>query len=606
MPFLQDLIHQLELGGGKRFFRVSVIFLALVALMVCYDWRAFRNMSSQEAMDTAQLGRNIAEGKGYTTLFVRPVSIYLVRKTAQKQGAPATAADLTQLKTMHPDLANPPVYPGLLAGLMKVLPFRYALPANRVFYRYQPDLLITIFNQVLFFVLVLMLFSLTRRLFDASVAWVSALLVLATELFWHFTVSGLSTILLMVIFTGLVWSLVWIEQHCHTPGQGGRVFLVAALAGACVGIGGLTRYSFAWLMLPVFGFLVLFGGPRRILLVLAALLACGGIMAPWIARNLHVSGLPFGTATFSVLESTFLWPGTRLQRSLEPNFSHFSLMPFWVKLVANLRAIVGNDLPRLGGTWVSAFFLASLLVPFRNPTLRRVRVFLLFCLPVFVLVQALGRTQLSEDSPEINSENLLVILAPLVIVYGVGFFFVLLDQINLPMVELRVLASVLFGLVTSLPLLLIFLPPKTHPVVYPPYNPPAIQSIANWLKPSELSMSDLPWAMAWYGERQSVWLTLKVTADSSDPNTHEDFLAINDYQKPIVALYLTPRTIDARFFSEWIAAGELSWGSFILQCLTKEEVPPTFPLSKMPRGWLKSGELVLTDWERWSKASEAK
>jgi hypothetical protein len=113
-------------------------------------------------------------------------------------------------------------------------------------------------------------------------------------------------------------------------------------------------------------------------------------------------------------------------------------------------------------------------------------------------------------------------------------------------------------------------------------------------------MSDVPWAMAWYGERQSVWLTLKVGPDVTDPATHEDFLAINDYQKPIGALYLTPRTIDARFFTEWISAKELSWGSFILESLVKKELPPQFPLHKMIRGLFASGQLVLADTERWN------
>jgi hypothetical protein len=266
----------------------------------------------------------------------------------------------------------------------------------------------------------------------------------------------------------------------------------------------------------------------------------------------------------------------------------------------NLRQIIQTDLPKLGGSWISAFFLVGLLVGFRNPTLRHVRAFLLFCLPVVVLAQALGHTHLSDDSPEINSENLLVLIAPLVLVYGIGLFFLLLEQINLAL-PLRYPVIAVFGLVMSLPMLLLFLPPRTSPIVYPPYDPPIIQLVADWIKPSELTMSDVPWAMAWYGQRQSVWLTLKATPDASDPNTHEDFLAINDYDKPIVALYLTPRTMDARFFSEWLAPGEFSWGSFVIQAMVNYELPPDFPLHRMRRDWLNTGEMVLTDWDRWKE-----
>jgi len=609
MPFLQEVIHKLVAGGGIRFFRVGLTVLVLLTVIFCYNWRAFRNMSTQEAMDAAQLGRNISEGKGYTTLFIRPLSIYLVKKTNQQKPGKGFGADSAQLKGMHPDLANPPVYPMLLAGLMKVLPFDYPLPvkpktfwSNKgAFYRYEPDFLIGLFNQVLFLVMTILIFFLSRRLFDAPVAWLSAILIIATELFWRFTVSGLSTILLMLIFTGLVWCLVWLEQEARAPNPGqGRLVMLAGLAGALVGVGGLTRYAFGWLLIPLIVFLILFGGGRRVVLVLTALFVFAALMTPWIVRNFNLSGTPFGTATYAILESTVLSPGNRLQRSLEPNFSQFSLMPFWVKLIANLRQIVQNDFPRLGGSWLSSFFLVGLLIGFRNITLTRIRYFLLLCLPVLVIAQALGHTHLAEDSPEINSENLLVIVAPLVLVYGIGLFYLLLEQINFPMPELRYLVILLFGVIASLPMILVFLPPKTNPVAYPPYSPPLIQLVANWMKPSELTMSDVPWAMAWYGERQAVWLTLRASPDASDPTTHEDFLAINDFTKPIAALYLTPRTMDARFFSEWISAGELSWGSFILEGLVKKELPPTFPLHKMLRSWLPTGQLVLTDWERWT------
>ena len=62
-------------------------------------------------------------------------------------------------------------------------------------------------------------------------------------------------------------------------------------------------------------------------------------------------------------------------------------------------------------------------------------------------------------------------------------------------------------------------------------------------------MSDMPWAMAWYGQSQSVWLT-------SSP---EDFLAISDYQKPIKLLLLTRMTIDTRLWTQWLVGAQEAW-----------------------------------------------
>ena len=58
--------------------------------------------------------------------------------------------------------------------------------------------------------------------------------------------------------------------------------------------------------------------------------------------------------------------------------------------------------------------------------------------------------------------------------------------------------------------------------------------------------------------------------------------------------------MDGRFLSQWIRAGEQSWGSFILLCIVNKEVPPTFPLHIIPAGWLPE-QIVLVDWERWRK-----
>ena len=109
-------------------------------LVVVYNLRAYRNFATPEAMDSAQLARNIAEGKGYTTLFIRPFSLYLVQSHNQAKAADALASagtDFAQIKTPHPDLANPPVYPLVLAGLMKVLPFHYPLEPQKTFWSRQ-------------------------------------------------------------------------------------------------------------------------------------------------------------------------------------------------------------------------------------------------------------------------------------------------------------------------------------------------------------------------------------------------------------------------------------------------------------------------------------
>src|SRR5688572_12248790 len=152
MP-LQEVIHKLTAGSGARAITAAVVFFGMVGLAVWYDLAAYKNLSTIEGMDAAQLGRNIAEGRGFTTQFVRPLSIHLVKKHRADGDA--------LLAEAHPDLANAPLYPLLLAGVLKGMPFGYPdLSQAQQFSSYVPELWIAGFNQFLFFLAVWMVFRL--------------------------------------------------------------------------------------------------------------------------------------------------------------------------------------------------------------------------------------------------------------------------------------------------------------------------------------------------------------------------------------------------------------------------------------------------------------
>jgi dolichyl-phosphate-mannose-protein mannosyltransferase len=596
---LQEWIHKFEVGEGTKWIRLSLAVLGFLALAAVYDLRESKNFSTQEAMDAAQLARNIARGEGYTTDFVRPFSLYLVEKHQTERGRRTN--DFSVIKSGHPDLANPPVYPVVLAGAMKVLPFDYFIPQGVIFRRYQPEVLISFLNQGLFFLAVVMVFRLARRLFDASVAWVSTIIFAGAELFWRFSVSGLSTMLLVIIFLGLVWCLVFMEDAHRESRRGGGWFLgMAVVSGVLIGAGALTRYAFGWLILPVLAFFAIYFGRRRAVLCVSALLAFAAVLAPWLVRNNQWSGALFGTAGYALVQETAEFSGDRLERSLKPDLSAIAFEDYLRKLVVNVGSMVQSELPKLGGSWVSAFFLVGLMVRFVRPALGRLRVFLLLTLGVWVIVSALGRTRLSNESPDVNSENLMVVLAPLVFIYGAGMYFTLLDQLNLPFQQLRHLVTAAFLLLACAPMILTLLPPRTHPVAFPPYYPPLIERFAGWMQERELVMSDMPWAVAWYGNRQCVWTTLYV----QDAKRRDDFYAINDFQKPVQALYLTQLTTEGKLHSQMLAADELSWGRFILNGLVKTNLPSGFPLKHAGSGYLSNGQLFLTDRQRWKGRAE--
>jgi hypothetical protein len=193
-------------------------------------------------------------------------------------------------------------------------------------------------------------------------------------------------------------------------------------------------------------------------------------------------------------------------------------------------------------------------------------------LAFMMLIQALGKTQLSEDMPECNSENLRVVRAPLVSLCGVAMFFTLLDAIELPIPELRNVILVCFGLLLCLPMLLTLLPPRaTYPLVYPPYYPPQFQAASTYTKPNELTMCDVPWAMAWYGHRQCVW---------TPAYGHSDFFTIHDNMKPVDLLLLTRQAVDAKIWSQMLEGTERTFGTLMMNQLA---APPDPADQKWPK-----------------------
>jgi hypothetical protein len=191
-------------------------------------------------------------------------------------------------------------------------------------------------------------------------------------------------------------------------------------------------------------------------------------------------------------------------------------------------------------------------------------------------------------SPELNTENPLVLLTPLVVIFGVAFFLTLLNQMNAPSVQVRYSVVGLVVVLACQQFILTLLPPKTTPGAYPPYYPPEIQKFSGWMRPDELVMSDIPWAVAWYGDRQCTWTTI---------NSQYEFFQFNDFVKPVRALYLTLNTLDAKLFTECLQGGVDSWGNFVLKTVAANQIPPQFPLKAAPYGLLSG--LFLTDRQRW-------
>lgn len=612
MQILQNFIHKLEVGEGRRYLPILTGILIFVAVLLMYNLRESSSFASVEAMDAAQIARNLADGKGFSTHFIRPLSLKLV-----EENRPEEREDPMLLEGNHPDLANAPLWPALLAIAMKTLPFDFKTPpvdASDDFRRFQPEILIGVVNQLFFILSAILLFRLAKRLFDEPAAWFTTAVFLGTDLLWQFCFSGLSTNFAIFLFLLLVHCLVSLERRCESenaeemqangnPRNFSFYLIASAVCGLLLGCLMLTRYSLGWLAIPAVAFLAFYLPGKRLLSIGFTLLVFGIVVSPWLWRNYQWSGHPFGIAGYAHWQDTSRYPDASIERTLQGEISPISMREATRKLLENSGKIAENEIPKLGGSWLCAFFLVGFLVPFHNKSLNRLRIFALLALLTLTIAQALSQTYLSRHSPEVNGQNLVILLLPLVYAFGAGLFFLLLDRLELSFFGAQFYASLLAVLLACLPLIFRFLPPpRNHPAAYPPYWPPRIQQIGNLFGPNhatetnELLMSDMPWAIGWYANKKCLWLT-----QSIEP----DFYQIHDLHKSINGLYLTPITTDDKFLSQMIQGEATEWSQLYLKIflnvfLGKKEVtiPEGWPLRHVDE--LPAGQLFLTDWPRWN------
>src|ERR1700692_4267591 len=103
-------------------------------------------------------------------------------------------------------------------------------------------------------------------------------------------------------------------------------------------------------------------------------------------------------------------------------------------------------------------------------------------------------------------------------------------------------------------------------VRWPPYVPPAIAVLNQWMKPDEIIASDMPWAIAWYADRRSLWVpeTVKIMTD------------FNDYKilgGPVNGLYLTPVCGSQNTLGDILKGEYRDWSSVILRTVIPEKFP---------------------------------
>ena len=169
------------------------------------------------------------------------------------------------------------------------------------------------------------------------------------------------------------------------------------------------------------------------------------------------------------------------------------------------------------------------------------------------------------------------------ILYGLAFFSILLDRLDLSLDLYKFGLTLLVVGLTALPLLVTILLTPAPKLPYPPYYVPFVMRVSELLKPTEIMCTDMPWATAWYGKRTSILM----------PQTLDDYYEINDYRKYISGLYITTLSKDRPFVSSLVDGREKTWFPIMMG-----QLPKDFPL-KHGFALYKQDQIFLSDSVRW-------
>ena len=112
------------------------------------------------------------------------------------------------------------------------------------------------------------------------------------------------------------------------------------------------------------------------------------------------------------------------------------------------------------------------------------------------------------------ANQLHLLFMPIMTCYGLAFLLVLWNRFDVQMPLARLAFITLLFLICSFPMInTVLLSGRKPKIQWPPYVPPYIALLNKWMSPEEITASDMPWAVAWYADRRSVWLpdTIKIS-----------------------------------------------------------------------------------------------
>lgn len=474
--------------------RLSITLILALVLPFLILWavrtRQFRQIPDADAMDYAQIARNIGTGHGFTTSIIRPL-----------------ATTNVQSMTAMPDTVHAPLFAYVEAVAMaggSASDFRAFLVAC-----------------AFFFLTIPVLYVLTKSMFNERVAQLAVFAYVTSAFMTNMVLSCGPATMSGFVFTLLCLVLLRYAQAA-APETGvpdtKTVMIRGGICGLLFAFCYLTDYMLLFAFLPV-AICVYVMGKREGKLGLAAFLLVFAIIGGgWMVRNTHYTGNPFfGLKAMEIGMGTKAHPGMSLYRTTVPQ-SVLGLLRETIseqpkKLLQGIQ-VAYSALPVLGQPYLVAFFIVGLFYSFRRTGVNALRGMLLGSM---ILVAVLGGLFIFQLST-------LAAFAPIMLAFAAAFFVRLLTDSKAPAIVSRAV-SALAVVMLVIPLFIsLVVTPQTRVASH------LIETdVARRVMPNVPILTDRAFEMTWYGSRTTVWL----------PDSDKDVENL-DKIGHVKAIYLSP------------------------------------------------------------------
>ncbi len=513
--------------------RRSLFLLILLILTLGNLFVLFRGLNSPQAMDQAQIAREIARGNGFTTKLIRPVAYY------QAQTAQHTSVALTGFQ----DTYHSPLNPLINAAVLKLIgaDVSDAWQMNESEMIYPLDRVIATVATLFFLMAIGVNYLLISRIFDPKIAGVCAILMLFCETFWNYSLSGLPQMLMLLLFS---CGIYFVYRAVEAATEGRIAMTPAIIAGVFFTLLALTHWMTVWIALGYIIFAAVTFRPRGIVGLSVLVLLVVAAIGPML-RNNSITDSPFGTAFLTLYNGLGNGTETAVMRTIDLQAEPLVMDGLISKIFRTTLLQATDIIPFLGGIVIAPLFFIALLHPFKRPSIAKFR----WAILLMWFCTALGLAFFGISKEDLDPNQLHLLFAPIMTAYGLAFISILWSRLEFVVSTplLRNVHHFVIVAICALPLIL-SLPTKVRVGMtlrdrggvphWPPYYAPALNSkkagLKGWTTEKQIIFSDQPWAVAWYADRISVWL----------PPTHEGFEKIEslaqDLQTPVAGILISP------------------------------------------------------------------